>query len=314
MSHSRHLVDPDLLDLLDRFPSFHFAAQTLPDLRVWADRPVQTPSSADALIRARTIPTRDGHAIEVRICMPAGAARQRPVMLHMHGGGYVMGSARMMDARNMATAAALDCVIVSVDYRLAPETRHPGPIEDCYAALLWLNAHADELGIDNRRIAVGGESAGAGLAAGLALLARDRAEIGLIHQHLLYPMLDDRTCRAPQPHPFAGEFIWTASHNEFGWTSLLGEAPGGDNLCAYAAPARSENLAGLPPAFLSVGALDLFLQENIEYARRLIRAGVPTEIHVYPGVFHGADVNAPNAPSSLDARRDSLDALRKAFR
>jgi triacylglycerol lipase len=168
------------------------------------------------------------------------------------------------------------------------------------------------LGIDPARIAVEGESAGAGLAAALTLLARDRGEFAIIHQHLIYPMLDDRTCVA-ETHPYAGEFVWTPESNLFGWSSLLGCAPGGNGISCYAAAARAEDLSGLPSTFIAVGALDLFAQEDIEYARRLIQAGVPTELHVYAGAYHGFEL-AADAQVSIRAQGNSISALRRALR
>ena len=204
-------------------------------------------------------------------------------------------------------------MIVSVEYRLAPEVRFPGAIEDCYAALAWLFGRSAELGVEVSRIGVMGESAGGGLAAALALMARDRGEYGLAFQHLIYPMLDDRTCVADTAHPHAGRFVWTPQQNRFGWTSLLGQRPGSPDVSPYAAPARAMDLEGLPPTFISLGALDLFLEEDMEYARRLTRAGVPVEMHIYPGGFHAFDV-APEAQVAQAARRDSAAALTRALR
>jgi Esterase/lipase len=178
--------------------------------------------------------------------------------------------------------------------------------------LKWLSTHADELSIDPNRIAVGGSSAGGGLAAALALLARDRGEIPLAFQFLLAPMLDDRTCTLAKPHPYTGEFIWTPDANRFGWTSLLGQEPGGPDVSPYAAAARAKHLEGLPATFLYVGALDLFLEEDLEYARRLTRAGAPTELHVYPGAYHGFRMVA-DAQVTQVAERDLLAALKRAF-
>ncbi|HTN91879.1 MAG TPA: alpha/beta hydrolase fold domain-containing protein, partial [Sorangium sp.] len=176
-----------------------------------------------------------------------------------------------------------------------------------------LHEGAAELGVDTGRLAIGGASAGGGLAACLGLLARDRDEVPLAFQLLLYPMLDDRTVTATDPHAHVGEFIWTRDGNRFGWTALLGREPGGDGVSPYAAAARAEDLAGLPPTYVGVGALDLFLEEDMEYARRLSRAGVPTELHVYPGAFHGFD-RVPRARVSQAATRDYMDALRRALR
>jgi triacylglycerol lipase len=199
-----------------------------------------------------------------------------------------------------------------VDYRLAPEVQHPGPVEDCYVALCWLHANAEALNVDRARIGVMGESAGGGLAAGLALLARDRGGPELAFQHLVYPMIDDRTCVMDNPHPYAGEFLWTRENNIFGWASLLGTAPGGPDISPYAAAARAENLTGLPPTFISTGAIDLFLEENMIYAQRLSRAGVAVELHVYPGAYHGFQLAAETRVASA-AIRISLDALRRAL-
>jgi len=185
-------------------------------------------------------------------------------------------------------------------------------VEDCYSALKWLNDNANTLKIDKTRIGLKGESAGGGLAAALALLVRDRGEIKLAFQHLIYPMIDDRVCVTDNPHPFAGEFIWTLRDNLFGWSALLDSPPGAEEVSPYAAAARAPDLSGLPPTFISVGALDLFMEENIEYARRLSRAGVPMELHVYPGAFHGFDL-VPNAQVTIAAQRASKDALQGAM-
>ena len=209
-------------------------------------------------------------------------------------------------------AARLGCCIASVDYRLAPETRFPGAIEDCYAALSWLVFNARELGIDPARIGVMGESAGGGLAAALSLLVRDRGEHRLAFQHLIYPMIDDRTGVSATLNPYAGEFVWTAQANRFGWTCLLGAEPGVDGISPYAAAARAENFADLPPAFIATGALDLFVDENLSYAQRLLRSGVPVEMHVYPGAFHGFQW-AAGAEVTQIARRDSFGALARAM-
>ncbi|HEX2910919.1 MAG TPA: alpha/beta hydrolase [Chloroflexia bacterium] len=215
-----------------------------------------------------------------------------------------------LTAKSLVTQAG--CAVVSVDYRLAPETPFPGPIEDCYAALKWFHSNAGELGVDPNRLAIGGASAGGGLAACLGLLTRDRAEIPLVFELLIYPMLDDRTAVTADPHPYVGEFIWTPASNHFGWSALLGQEPGSDGVSPYAAAARAEKLEGLPPTYISVGTLDLFLEEDLEYARRLIRSGVPTELHVYPGGFHAFNLWA-EAQISKAFERDLMVALKRAL-
>jgi triacylglycerol lipase len=185
-------------------------------------------------------------------------------------------------------------------------------VEDCYAVLAWINQQADALGVDLKRVGVMGESAGGGLAAGLALMARDRGEYSLAFQHLIYPMIDDRTCITADPHPFAGEYVWTAKSNHFGWSCLLGQEPGGEGVSPYAAAARATDLSGLPPTFIASGALDLFLEEDLDYARRLVRSGVPVELHVYPGAFHAFQWMR-EAYVSLQAGRDSQNALARAM-
>lgn len=316
---TRHLVDPELAPLLDMFPVFTLTREILPQLRaaqVEFSAQMQAVRSAapGVLVEERRVPGPEG-APEVRVLvfLPEQAARPLPALLWIHGGGYVMGSAEQNDPEARAFAEAAGCAVVAVDYRLAPETPFPGAVEDCYAALRWLQASAAELGVDAGRIAVGGSSAGGGLAACLALLARDRGEVPLAFQLLIHPMLDDRTGSSAEPHPHAGEFVWTPEANRFGWSALLGREPGGADVSPYAAAARAERLEGLPPTFISVGALDLFVEEDMEYARRLIRAGVPTELHVYPGAFHGF-MGVAEARVTQAYVRDSLGALRRALR
>jgi acetyl esterase/lipase len=312
---SRHLVDPELADALETSPMLDFSAETLPLIRAGVlEMSAQLAASAPApqiRRRERFIPGPQG-APEIRVLVYAPEEGDaRPAYLQIHGGGYVIGAADMGEIQNRLLAQELGCVVVAVDYRLAPETAFPGNLEDCYAALKWLHDEAGSLGVDAARIAIGGESAGGGLAAGLALLARDRGEVPIVHQHLIYPMIDDRP--EAEPHPYTGEFIWSRAQNHVGWSALLGRSPGGPDVSPYAAPARAENLAGLPPAFITVGALDLFLEQDLDYARRLTRAGVPVELHVYPGAYHGFDIAAEARVAHTHAR-DRLAALRHALR
>ena len=238
---------------------------------------------------------------------------RRPAILHTHGGGYVAGDAREAVPELQKVAAALDCVIVTVDYRLAPETRFKGSIEDNYAGLRWLHANAAELGADPGRIAVMGESAGGGHAALLALATRARGEIPLVLQVLIYPMLDDHTGSTLHPPSPIGTILWTAPKNRFGWRSFLGQAPGTPQVPANAVPARARTLAGLAPAFIGVGSIDLFVDEDIAYARRLIDAGVPTELVVVPGAYHAFDAVARDTNLAKNFTAAKWDALRRAF-
>jgi acetyl esterase/lipase len=205
------------------------------------------------------------------------------------------------------------CVVVSVDYRLAPETRYPGSLQDNYAALKWAHAHAEELGIDRSRIAVGGESAGGGHAASLAIHARDRNEVPIIFQLLIYPQLDDRTGSSHPAPPAIGHFMWTPSANRLAWSSLLGVPAGSSKVPVSAVPARVASVAGLPPAWIGVGSIDLFVEEDMEYARRLVHAGVATELSVVRGAFHGFDLLLPDAEASQQFSASWKTALRKAF-
>ncbi len=314
---TKHLVDPELLPALEYMPPFDLSLVTLPQMRgMMAEMLKQQQAAAppsDVTVEERHVPGPAGAPdVRVLIYSPPGATGAKPGYFHIHGGGYVMGVPEMMEASNKAVAAEIGCVVCSVDYRLAPDTPHPGPVEDCYAALKWFHANAAALGVDPNRIAIGGESAGGGLSAALGLLARDRGEVPLVFQLLIYPMLDDRTVTRAEPHAFAGQFIWDAKSNHFGWHSLLGHAPGAEGVSHYAAASRAESVAGLPPTFVSVGALDIFLDEDIDYAKSLLAAGVPTELHVYPGAYHGFDV-AFDADVTRRFRRDAVEALKRAL-
>lgn len=311
--NAHDLVDPELLPGLDMLPTLDFSPETLAMIReMMALRPAPSAAELGCDRERHLLLSPEGHEVPVIVYRPSNLPAAAPAILHIHGGGYVIGSADTMSLACAALALELNCLIASVDYRLAPDTVHPGPVEDCYLALQWLSTEAAVLGIDPARIAVSGESAGGGLAAALALLARDRGGPAIRHQHLTYPMIDDRTCRA-SAGPHTGHHVWTPETNAFGWSCLLGQPAGSQGVSAYAAPSRAEDLAGLPSAFIAVGALDLFLEEDIEYARRLAQAGVPVELHVYPGAYHGFDMVA-DAAVARQAHGNSLASLRRALR
>lgn len=259
-----------------------------------------------------------GDGVTVRVQRLAGAltrdaGSRRPAVLHLHGGGLIIGSAVQGDALCRHLADELGAVVASVDYRMPPEHPYPTPLEDCYAALRWLAAQPD---VDPARIAVIGESAGGGLAASLALLARDRGEITLAGQVLAYPMLDDRTDESATAHPRMLR-LWNGASNRLGWGMYLGAGTAGPAATPLdaaalelAVPARRADLSGLPPTWIGVGTLDLFHSEDVEYARRLAAAGVPCELHVIPGAYHGFDASEPKAAVSRDFVARQVEALR----
>ncbi|MFI9834100.1 alpha/beta hydrolase [Streptomyces sp. NPDC051913] len=264
-------------------------------------------------VEDRTVPgPEDAPEISLLICRPAAppAAGPRPVVYHVHGGGMVIGNNRVGVDVPLAWAKEMDAVVVSVEYRLAPEHPHPAPVEDVYAGLVWTAEHAAELGADPERIVIAGASAGGGLCAALALLARDRKGPQVIGQVLMCPMLDDRN-DTPSAHQMAGVGVWDRTANETGWTALLGELRGGPDVPAYAAPARAEDLSGLPPAFLDVGSAETFRDEVVAYASRIWQAGGVAELHVWPGGFHGFDGFAPQSALSQGARAAQLRWLRR---
>lgn len=308
----RHLVDPDLLPLLDLYPTVTVTMDNLAERRA-RRLPVDPVRDDRVTLDVLRVPGPKGAPpIGLHVYRAVEPTEPLPILYHIHGGGHITGSAAVLEALHRPLAAALGCAIVSVDYRLSPETVFPGAIEDCYAGLGWTIAHAARWGLAVDQIGVLGESAGGGLAAALTLLARDRGEYRLAFQHLIAPMLDDRTCTSAEPHPHAGQFGWHAANNRFAWTAMLGQEPGGETVSPYAAPARAISLAGLPPAYLSVGALDLFLEEVLDYARRLGRAGVPVELHVWPGAIHGFELFG-DAAIAQRANRASQDALRRSL-
>lgn len=312
---SRHLVDPELLPFVDAMPGGSVTAENLAVVRASRKAMLAAlpPFPDTVLVEERYIPGPAGAPdIRTKLYRRKQGAALRPAILHLHGGGYITGEPEFMGPQCALWADSLDAVIVAPAYRLGPETSYPGNVEDAYAALAWMVKHAAELGIDTTRIAVAGESAGGGLAAALALLVRDRGEYSFCHQQLIFPMIDDRTAIRKDLSPMFGEFAWNNGSNLFGWTALLGHAPGGEGVSPYAAAARAETLKGLPPTFIATGALDLFTEENLEYARRLMADGVPVELHVYPGAPH-AFMSYTKARVSRDYMRDALSALARGL-
>ena len=301
----RPLLDPDAAEALAAFPLDLGALsdETLPTVReLMGAMPV--PELSDLVERTDHVVGADG--VTVRVHRAIGATGALPCVYWMHGGGLVLGSNAGDDARFDRWCPQFGCVGVSVEYRLAPETPYPGPLDDCYAGLRYVYDHADDLGVDRDRIGIGGASAGGGLAAGLALLARDRGEVPVAFQLLIYPMIDDRQVTSSSAW---ADPIWPPSANTYGWTAYLGARKGGDDVPPYAAAARATDLRGLPPTLIAVGAIDGFSDEDIDYAVRLRHAGVPVEMHVYPGAPHGFDALLPGLALSQRANRDIEDWL-----
>lgn len=260
-----------------------------------------------------TAPGRDGNPdVMVRVFRPVAASAPLPCLYWTQGGGYVLTAPDMDDQFCEEIVEKHDCVVVSVDWRRAPEHPFPAPAEDCYAGLSWTMTNADELGIDRDRVVIGGHSSGGGSTAGLALLVRDRNEFAVAHQLLIYPMLDD-TNSTPASYLVTDPEVWNRTSNEVGWRGYLGDAYGTEDVSPYAAPTRMKDLSGLAPATILTGELDLFVDEDIQYAQRLTQAGVPTELHVYRAAHHGFDRMAPQAAVSQRFIADRDAALQFGF-
>ena len=312
------MVHPELRTLASQLLKMNFPAITQKTLNKSREAllPMRSPRLADVSVSGQRIPGGKGQPDVEIFIINALAGEARPAILHCHGGGFVMGSAQdsIRDLQEMSKS--LGCVVVSVEYRLAPETRYSGSLEDNYAALKWLHNNAESLGVDPERIAVMGESAGGGHAALLAIVARDRGEIPIAFQCLIYPMRDDRTGSSHAAPPHVGKLLWNAESNRFGWSSFLGVLAGSDKVPVHAVPARVEDLQGLPPAYIAVGSLDLLADENMEYARRLNSAAVSTQLLVVAGAFHGFDALQKFGVQTCvgkEFNQTKLDALRQGL-
>ncbi|MEM0986356.1 MAG: alpha/beta hydrolase [Pseudomonadota bacterium] len=315
---TRHLIDPELLPMLELSSPLPLDAETLPQFRAMMDAQAEMAHAALDLTgvvqETRNVPSvAGGPDIPVLVTRPmsgADSGAQKPAVLHVHGGGMVMGSPGMNAAANADMARALDCVVVGPDYRLAPETTFPGPLEDCYSALSWMVSPASGLDVDPTRVVALGDSAGGGLAAATALYARDRGGAALAGQLLVFPMLDHRTGGPDDPYgnPAVGEFIWTRGHNQFGWSALRGAYDLSDGRVGWFSPSLAADLSGLPPTTILTGSLDLFLDENFDYASRLVKAGAPVEFVSYPGAIHAFPVMADTGVATR-FRADQLNAL-----
>ena len=308
---SRPPFDPELEAMLavlgEQLPS-SITPEMLPLLRQASPVSVDPDQIlADAGISRRdvTIPGYDGDEIVVSVLQREGRTGTGPGIFHTHGGGMIIGDRWVGLGQFLPWILRFDAVVVTVEYRLAPEFPDPYPVEDCYAGLVWTAEHADELGIDPDRLIIAGASAGGGLAAGTALLARDRQGPALAGQVLIYPMLDDRDATVSTVQ-IDGVGVWDRTSNITGWSALLGDRVGTDDVSIYAAPARATDLSGLPPSFIDCASAEVFRDEDVAYATALWHAGVQAELHVWPGGFHGFDLMAPHTAiaKAMTAARD----------
>ena len=286
---TRHLVDREIAPIIDLFPRVDLDAAPIAQIRARAAETYAILPPPVIAPEKLVVPSiHGGPDIMVFLYRPATMRPGGGAILHIHGGGMVMGSVEQMQAGPAALAAAAGVPVVSVEYRLAPENPFPAPQEDCHSALSWLAAQAGVFGFDPSRIVVAGESAGGGLAAALTIMARDLGGPAIAGQLLTYPMLDHRTGSdaCPYNNPTTGEFIWTRASNRFGWAALQGDYKAADARRGWFSPSLAEDLTGLPPAYIATGSLDLFFDENLDYARRLVAAGVPVDLHSYAGAIH----------------------------
>lgn len=313
------------LDVMPRLDKAHQSVlrATPPEFLDLSDIPRMRRRFIDAMAKIAKPPRPEGLEITdhhpsddvmVRVYRPAGAEASAPALYWIHGGGLVMGTVEMDDDYCAGLAHRLKIVVASVEYRLSPDFPYPVPLEDCYTGLRWLHGSAAELGVDPARIAIGGASGGGALCAGLGLLARDRAEVPVCYQFLVYPMIDDRN-DTPMAQQILDPRLWNRTANQIGWDSYLEGRAGAPDTPMYASASRAtvEQLAGLPPTYINVGDLDLFVDEDVEYARKLRLAGVPVELHVYPGAFHGSNNSVSRSELSRRWKADERAALHRAL-
>lgn len=309
----KNRVDPSLLPGLDTFQDIDLKPEFLPSIREGFDQMYSPLPPDDSLsIHDEIIAGPDNHSLKLRIYQPAERDEKLPALLWIHGGGYVLGTVESSDPLCAEFVKEAGCVVVSVDYRLAPEHPYPAPIEDCYSALKWMAGHVEALNIDGDRIGVAGASAGGGLTAALTLLARDRGYPSVHFQMPLYPMIDDRN-NTPSAKEIKEGMIWNQTTNEAGWQMYLGPLHGTDNVPSYAAPARETDYSRLPYTYTCVGQLDPFRSETIAYVTKLAEAGVDVEFHLFPGAYHGFEGVNPDADLAVRAKDEYIQALKKGL-
>jgi acetyl esterase/lipase len=304
-------IHPELQQVAKRTPKLEFNKGNLWLMRILMSLMPPAKLLQGVLIENMLIPAESGEdKIRLRVYKPKVARADAPVLIWMHGGGYVVGRPEQDDACCSYYVQELGITVFSPAYRYAPKYPFPIGLYDCYAALRWVVSQAGKLGIDPKRIAIGGQSAGGGLAAALVQLAYDRQEFNVAMQLLVYPMLDDKTVLRSEIDD-SNNITWTQKSNQFGWESYLGTSCGAKDVPAYAVPARREDLSNLPPAWIGVGTLDVFHDEDLEYAKRLKASGVKVELTVIEGAFHGFDVFDPKLEVVQFFRKSQVAALKK---
>jgi acetyl esterase/lipase len=311
MANDLSAIHPELRQLFKRFPRFTINRWNLRLIRRLAQFVPKPKISNDIQIDHLYVQNQNAsHPLRLRVYKPKTMKPPAPVLVWIHGGGFIIGTVEMDDANVSQFAQELGILIVSVDYRLAPDHPFPIPLEDCHTALKWVHDHADMLGIDPNRIAIGGGSAGGGLAASLVQRAQDQGEVHPIFQLLVYPMLDDNSALISDlPHKEL--LTWTQESNRFGWESYLQQPCGLDQVPPYSVASRRDDLIGLPPAWIGVGTLDLFYEEDVAYAKKLKQCGVDCELEIIPGAFHGFDALDLGLAVVQDFRKSQMAALRK---
>jgi acetyl esterase/lipase len=304
-------IHPELQQVAKKTPSITFSKMNIWFFRLLMSLIPAPKTPEDILVENIFITDQDDRTkIRLRIYKPKSIAAPTPGLLWLHGGGYVMGNPEMDDLSCIQYVRELGIAIASVDYRYAPKYPFPTGLEDSYSALKWVESHSQQLGIDAKRIAIGGASAGGGLAAALVQLAHDRQEIKPVFQLLVYPMLDDRTVLRADIDD-SNSPAWNQKSNLFGWESYLGKKCGAEDVLAYSVPARREDLSGLPQAWIGVGTLDVFHDEDVAYGQRLKECGIECELYIVPGAFHGFDIFDPQVPIVKDFRKSQISALKK---
>lgn len=312
MTTARPDLDPELRELLADMPLMsQLSPEVLAQLRRLPSTPVESLLAHRQVDRREiTVPAKDGALIPLSVFSPASTDRATaaPCVYWMHGGGMVMGDRFSQIDIPLEWLDEFGTVVVSVDYRLAPEATGTALVDDCYQGLLWIAEHSEELGIDPTRIVVAGVSAGGGLAAGVTLLARDLGTPAIAAQMLICPMLDHRNTSTSSRQYSGGPGVWTREMNEFGWRAVLGDLTGGE-VSEYVSPALADDLSGLPTTYVDTGSAEVFRDEDTDYATRIWAAGGQAELHVWAGGFHGFDALYPQAHISATARRTRTDWL-----